>query len=199
MLHRLDAEEEPENPDYPEPPRFRTKLGSRGVIWASADGEIEDMHVRSMPKASLRAPADGLLLDRTGHRKGQRCEHDSMMTRTFTLLAFWAATCGAALAQPQAPNPASQRCIDEGGTLQIEQRPDGGQFGVCVFTDNRQCEEWALFRVECPVGGLRVTGYLTPATRYCAITGGNVNDNDCLLPGGKSCDVDAYFAGACTR
>ena len=29
-----------------------------------------------------------------------------------------------------------------------------------------------MFRGECPVGGLRVTGYITPAARYCAITGG---------------------------
>jgi putative hemolysin len=118
------------------------------------------------------------------------------------LIAFimlWLASCSGALAQTQLANPASQRCVDEGGTLQIEQRPDGGQYGVCVFTDNRQCEEWALFRVECPAGGLRVTGYLTPATRYCAITGGQVSGKDCLLPGGKTCNAETYFAGNCTR
>jgi putative hemolysin len=83
-------------------------------------------------------------------------------------------TTTAAQAQPtpQLANPASVRCVDRGGTLRIERRPDGGQFGVCVVTDNYQCEEWAMFRGECPVGGLRVTGYLTPAARYCAITGG---------------------------
>ena len=52
-------------------------------------------------------------------------------------------------------------------------RGDGGQIGVCYFEDNRQCEEWALMRGECPVGGVKVTGYVTPAGRYCAITGGN--------------------------
>ena len=56
--------------------------------------------------------------------------------------------------------------------LRIESRPDGGQYGVCIFDDNYQCEEWAMFRGECPVGGLRVTGYITTAARYCAITGG---------------------------
>jgi putative hemolysin len=120
--------------------------------------------------------------------------------KAFILFAvLWLASCSGALAQTQLANPASQRCIQEGGTLQIEQRPDGGQFGVCVFTDNRQCEEWAMFRVECPVGGLRVTGYLTPAARYCAITGGRVSDEDCILPGGKTCDAAAYFAGTCTK
>ena len=28
-------------------------------------------------------------------------------------------------------------------------------------------------RGDCPVGGVKVTGYVTPAARYCAITGGN--------------------------
>mgnify|MGYP003704916783 CR=1 FL=1 len=25
---------------------------------------------------------------------------------------------------------------------------------VCVFADNRQCEEWAMMRDRCPVGGI---------------------------------------------
>ena len=101
---------------------------------------------------------------------------------------------------PQLANPASQNCAARGGTLQIERRPDGGQFGVCVFTDNRQCEEWALFRGECPVGGLRVTGYLTPAARFCAITGGRYAEpGTCTLPDGKVCVAEAYWTGACSR
>jgi len=124
-----------------------------------------------------------------------------MMKALIAVAVLWLASCSGALVQAQLANPASQRCTQEGGTLQIEQRPDGGQYGVCVFTDNRQCEEWALFRVECPAGGLRVTGYLTPASRYCAITGGKYADADgsCALPGGKTCDAAAYFAGTCTR
>jgi predicted metal-dependent phosphoesterase TrpH len=35
---------------------------------------------------------------------------------------------------------------------------DGGEYGICVFEDNRQCEEWALFRGECPAGGRKATG-----------------------------------------
>ncbi len=31
------------------------------------------------------------------------------------------------------PNPASVNCAEQGGTLQIESRPDGGQFGVCFL------------------------------------------------------------------
>ena len=111
-------------------------------------------------------------------------------------------------APPQLANPASQNCAKQGGTLTIERRPDGGQYGVCTFTDNYQCEEWALFRGECPRNGLRVTGYVTPAGRYCAITGGRYTvvtesasreTGVCSLPGGKACDAAAYYAGACGR
>jgi putative hemolysin len=124
-----------------------------------------------------------------------------MTKALIAIVVLWLASCSGALAQAQVANPASQRCAQEGGTLQIEQRPDGGQFGVCVFTDNRQCEEWALFRVECPAGGLRVTGYLTPAARYCAITGGKYADADdsCALPGGKVCNAEDYWGGSCKR
>ena len=68
----------------------------------------------------------------------------------------------------QIANPASQNCVARGGMLRMESRPDGGQYGVCIFDDNYQCEEWAMFRGECPVGGLRVTGYITTAARYRA-------------------------------
>ena len=41
-LYHLNAEEEPENPDYPKSPEFRKRYGPRGVIKSSADGKIED-------------------------------------------------------------------------------------------------------------------------------------------------------------
>lgn len=41
-LYHLNAEEEPENEDYPQDPEFRKQFGPRGVIKSSADGEIED-------------------------------------------------------------------------------------------------------------------------------------------------------------
>ena len=41
-LYHLNAEEEPENEDYPSNPEFRKKFGPRGVIKSSADGKIED-------------------------------------------------------------------------------------------------------------------------------------------------------------
>ncbi|MDW2458195.1 arylsulfatase, partial [Vibrio sp. 1249-1] len=41
-LYHLNAEEEPENPDYPKDPAFRKNFGPRGVIHSYADGKIED-------------------------------------------------------------------------------------------------------------------------------------------------------------
>lgn len=41
-LYHLNAEEEPELPDYPQNPEFREKFGPRGVIKSSADGPIQD-------------------------------------------------------------------------------------------------------------------------------------------------------------
>jgi arylsulfatase len=41
-LYHLNAEEEPENPDYPKNPEFKKKFGPRGVIHSFADGRIED-------------------------------------------------------------------------------------------------------------------------------------------------------------
>jgi len=41
-LYHLNAEEEPENEDYPADPEFRKQYGPRGVIRSSADGTIED-------------------------------------------------------------------------------------------------------------------------------------------------------------
>ena len=41
-LYHLNAEEEPENEDYPKGPGFRERNGPRGVIQSSADGKIED-------------------------------------------------------------------------------------------------------------------------------------------------------------
>jgi len=41
-LYHLNAEEEPENPDYPKDPEFRKRFGPRGVLHSYADGKIEN-------------------------------------------------------------------------------------------------------------------------------------------------------------
>ena len=123
--------------------------------------------------------------------------------------------CGVERPEGQAPatagmaNPASANCTKQDGTLSIEERGDGGQYGICTFEDNRQCEEWALMRGDCPVGGLKVTGYVTPAAQYCAITGGayavtgNSGKNDeqgtCTFKNGSECDTWDYYNGKCDQ
>lgn len=113
-----------------------------------------------------------------------------------------------AAAAPTLANPASKHCADQGGTLTIERNGGGAEFGVCTFADNLQCEEWALLRGDCRAGGIKVTGYVTPAARYCALAGGAYADTSggntpeqctCTLKGGKTCQASAYFSGACSR
>ena len=41
-LYHLNAEDEPEHPDYPKDPAFRERFGPRGVIHSFADGRITD-------------------------------------------------------------------------------------------------------------------------------------------------------------
>jgi arylsulfatase A-like enzyme len=41
-LYHLNAEEEPENPDYPKNPEFLKRFGPRGVLHSYADGKIEN-------------------------------------------------------------------------------------------------------------------------------------------------------------
>ena len=41
-LYHLNAEDEPEHPDYPKDPAFQERFGPRGVIHSFADGRIED-------------------------------------------------------------------------------------------------------------------------------------------------------------
>jgi Tol biopolymer transport system component/putative hemolysin len=125
--------------------------------------------------------------------------------------AFYRGECAPA-SEGEAPpgqiaNPASQNCLAVGGTWSSETREDGGQYGICLFEDNMQCEEWALLRGDCPVGGVKVTGYVTPAAIYCAITGGeyaitgNSGADDeqgtCTFKDGSVCDVWEYYNGTC--
>lgn len=107
------------------------------------------------------------------------------------------------------PNQASENCLAQGGRLSIDVNGSGAQYGVCHFEDNYQCEEWALLRGRCPAGGIRVTGYVTAAQRFCAITGGIYTEasgesgpdgeSKCTLPGGQVCEARAYYQGTCSR
>lgn len=99
------------------------------------------------------------------------------------------------------PNPASTYCEKQGGRIEMRNNKNG-QYGICLFEDNRQCEEWTLFRGECPIGGLKITGYENEAEIYCAITGGQVEGLGTETPmckriDGTYCNAQANLDGEC--
>lgn len=73
---------------------------------------------------------------------------------------------GAATPQTNMPNPASAFCETNGGTVDIRTDASGGQYGVCVFPDASECDEWAYFRGECQPGSAA-----SAATPTAAATG----------------------------
>ena len=84
------------------------------------------------------------------------------------VIALTVGGCSPAAAEPPAedtpvsggavglPNPASAYCEEQGYTLEIRTDSDGGEYGVCIFPDGSECEEWAFFRGECAPGGAAV-------------------------------------------
>lgn len=100
------------------------------------------------------------------------------------------------------PNPASAFCVKQGGTLSIKTRGDGGQYGLCEFEDGYACEEWAMYRDECPVGGVRTTGFDTVQQKYCAWSGGSTlaeKRATCTFPDGTVCSDEAFYNGTCSK
>jgi putative hemolysin len=68
------------------------------------------------------------------------------------LLALALVACQTPVAdQPGMPNPASVFCEEQGGTIEVRESADG-QYGVCVFEDGSECDEWAFYRGECKKG-----------------------------------------------
>ena len=97
-------------------------------------------------------------------------------------------------------NPASEYCIKVGGTLQTETRGDGGEYNICNFEDNQSCEEWALYKKDCPAGGIKTVGYDTPEEIYCVQIGGEtqaVPNSKCTLPNGDICTNSDLYNGKC--
>jgi len=57
------------------------------------------------------------------------------------------------------PNPASVYCLKNGGRLEIREDEKGNQYGVCIFSDGSECDEWAYFRGECQPAGQKSECY----------------------------------------
>ena len=45
-------------------------------------------------------------------------------------------------------NPAAQNCVAKGGKVDIREGKNG-QYGVCVFPNGKECDEWALYKGQC--------------------------------------------------
>lgn len=154
---------------------------------------------------SLIAFLLGMLILGIGYKLGTR----NTQTQTLTPKEFSAAVPTGSSVSPSPTsvntglvNPASAFCTKQGGTLTIETRGDGGQYGLCSFEDNYACEEWAMFRGECPVGGIRTTGYNTIQQKYCAWSGGSTlatENATCTFSNGAVCSDADLYNGTCTR
>ncbi len=44
------------------------------------------------------------------------------------------------------PNPASKYCVEQGGKSEIRKAENGGSYGVCIFKDGSEEDEWEYFR-----------------------------------------------------
>ncbi|MFA6458370.1 MAG: DUF333 domain-containing protein [Patescibacteria group bacterium] len=49
-------------------------------------------------------------------------------------------------------NPAATKCLVDGFAYEIRADANGGQFGVCTDSANKECDEWQYFRGECTLG-----------------------------------------------
>ncbi len=103
---------------------------------------------------------------------------------------------------PSLANPASVYCQEKGGRLSIEKKEDGSEYGLCYFDDNRACEEWAMLRGDCPIGGVKTTGYDTVAQKFCAWAGGRtfaMENAICEFSDGTSCPAEEFYTGTCQK
>lgn len=77
------------------------------------------------------------------------------------------------------PNPASVYCEEKGYRLEMREG-EGGTYGVCLFPDGSECDEWAYFRGECQPGDSLVTRAAGDATADLAADGCRLYQNEAL-------------------
>jgi ABC-2 type transport system permease protein len=115
--------------------------------------------------ALLLAGTAWLLFLRRDIRVGGERSWRLRLPFTFTIVLFLLASCTAPQTQPAAtqnpdvvvaetpladmPNPASVFCQEQGYQSEIRTAGDGSQYGVCIFPDGSECDEWAYYRGEC--------------------------------------------------
>ena len=97
----------------------------------------------------------------------------------------------------QLANPSALYCDGLGYSYEIVTAADGGQSGVCKFSEGAECPGWEFFRGEC---GNEYS--------YCEAQGGELVTRSgeesfttvqavCILPGGGECPEWDYFKGVC--
>lgn len=95
---------------------------------------------------------------------------------------------------------AYSKCVQNGGFVTTARRGKSGYYQVCNFDDDMNCDLYALYSGQCPVGGVHTIGYSTTAQVYCALRGGKPQGNDngqCKMPDGKVCSTASVYSGAC--
>jgi putative hemolysin len=98
------------------------------------------------------------------------------------------------------PTPPAEYCAKLGAKAAPEKRADGVEIDVCTFEGGRQCEAWALYRLQCPPGGVTVEAGISSAARYCLLRGGKYSSSgkgQCTFDTGRTCDITEYFIGKC--
>ena len=94
--------------------------------------------------------------------------------------------------QTQMANPASVKCVQDGGLDKLLYGPDGGQYALCLFPDGSVCEEWAYYRGECSKGAC-----MRKCDRIGTRSEGWYDCNDTLLFWDKCANETAVTAGSC--
>ena len=125
------------------------------------------------------------------------------------------AACSAVIENPlEGPNPASVYCEQQGGNLEIRTDEDGGEYGICMFDDGSECDEWDFYEEKCSPGdyfpaseGENGVGLANPAAVYCEDQAGfyEIRSKDdgsqfgvCIFEDGSECDDWEFFEGICS-
>lgn len=99
-------------------------------------------------------------------------------------------------------NRASVYCAEQGGTLLEQLRGDGSNYILCSFEDSKVCEQWAMLRGDCPVGGIDASVFATQAQKFCVLCGGKIpdgNDSACSFKDGSICWSEDFYNGTCLK
>lgn len=143
-------------------------------------------------------------------------EKDNMKTTLFKSVLFFSAVCMLLSAcnlkkteTPDMANPAAVFCKDQGYDYEIRTDESGNQYGVCIFPDGSECDEWAYYEGECAPGSAE-TGeaveMANPAASFCVDQGYDyeirTDENDgqygvCIFPDRSECEGWAFYNGEC--